>query len=873
MNKYLKYIICCLLPLTAVSCFKEDIVEQLGNDDIVLTFDGAAMTKAADTEAEAYVSHVDVLIFDASEAMYHHERVGNGGRTTFTLAKRRSDFPAGTQFYVYLIANSSAEAQTMAALADVEDLKHLVQKDNEIMFANIGEARHSFLMDAVAYSGSEEPQTPGTVELNDGVAVNSTYLKAVFRRAAAKVQVVVNKGGDVTFADAENSAAAAYYLRNCPVSTTVIDGYDINPDLVTPSPAPQNNNFVFGTDRITVAAYAYEYEWKDQSVQDKEVSLVVNIPMVVDNGGTAELRSNNWYKIPVSKDSRFERNHIYTVTVTVNALGATSKDTPQTLDDITYAVEPWENVGIEVGNEDNRPAYLQLNTNHVDMYNVNEDSSTLEFASSSEIAADGITLIEAYYYDYLDRKQSVTDLGITATAEQGVLNGNITIYSPFVGMTAEERQDAISNLTRPEFSETAPVEPEGKPAEVPNPGNQAENPDTDAVLNQIAQQYSSEGWWIIPGVTVTWSRDGEGNVTFSDGADWSDAAENAQEEYERRLYIYNNYEQAKQAYEAYLAALEAWNTQNASYLAELELYNQKYAAYQSALTDYNNKVAAINNAEGDTHENAIRYMTFEVRNKTGQTERFTVAQYPTIYITNERGHYSYRSDFGDTYYGHKGDPNRSGANWEGGNNESTMWSYSNTAGQSVFFGSKVATGSEGNYSINYAYYGNNSDNPSVNAINGLDNPRMYHVHVTATSSQYIVAVPRLEGGYTESSEDNSKLVSPSFMIASQLGATMTPSGGFEQAKRHCEQYIEVTAVDYDGDGKPEIYDDWRLPTAAEIDIIIQHQDISDAMAVVLTGQAYYCSWNGVNNRGEVQYLKTTGKSGGQNAVRCIRDAY
>ena len=125
-------------------------MEQLGNDDIVLTFDGAAMTKAADTEAEAYVSHVDVLIFDESEAMFHHERVGNSGRTTFTLAKRRSDFPAGTQFYVYLIANSSAEAQTMAALADVEDLKHLVQKDNEIMFANIGEARHSFLMDAVA---------------------------------------------------------------------------------------------------------------------------------------------------------------------------------------------------------------------------------------------------------------------------------------------------------------------------------------------------------------------------------------------------------------------------------------------------------------------------------------------------------------------------------------------------------------------------------------------------------------------------------------------------------------------------------------------------------------------------------------------------
>ena len=116
------------------------------------------------------------------------------------------------------------------------------------------------------------------------------------------------------------------------------------------------------------------------------------------------------------------------------------------------------------------------------------------------------------------------------------------------------------------------------------------------------------------------------------------------------------------------------------------------------------------------------------------------------------------------------------------------------------------------------------------------------------------------------------------MIASQLGATNIPSsgggfgmtsnirelpGGIEQAKRHCEQYVEVS------DGGV-VYDDWRLPTAAEIDIIISHQDSSDAMAVVLSGSRYYCAYNIEN--GQPIHTKASGKSSGSCHVRCIRDA-
>ena len=389
---------------------------------------------------------------------------------------------------------------------------------------------------------------------------------------------------------------------------------------------------------------------------------------------------------------------------------AIAESTPVDVEDVHYTVADWVPVVVNVGGEI-RPNYLQLNTNHVDIYNQNSDDSSLSFASSTPIPANGITLLEAYYYNYLDQRVNLQTNDtykiysqIKATAQQDVLNGNITINSPF---------------------------------------------------------YSS---------------------------------------------------------------------------------TQEY------------------------HSNAIRYLKFRVQNSSGQTAEFTVAQYPTLYITNEHGLYSYRSDFGGTNYNDGvGTSNRSAANW---NNNGT-WSYSATADNNYFFGSKVAKTSGSSYTINYAYYATDRNGRvtlNTSAISGLNNPRMYHVHVTATSFQYTVAIPRLDAqGYTESSVENTQLVSPSFMIASQLGATQSPNGGIAQAKSHCEQYIEVTA-----DGS--VYDDWRLPTAAEIDIIINHQDVSDAMAVVLSGPEYYCAYN-TDANGNVIYTKKTGKSGNQTAVRCIRDAY
>ena len=268
--------------------------------------------------------------------------------------------------------------------------------------------------------------------------------------------------------------------------------------------------------------------------------------------------------------------------------------------------------------------------------------------------------------------------------------------------------------------------------------------------------------------------------------------------------------------------------------------------------------------------NAVRYFTLVITNQDGLTREVKVAQYPLEYITNQQGWYSYRSDFytgsnGPTTYENKGS-RRVAANWNG-----SSWNYSTSVENNYFFGSKVSSmNSDGTSDLYYYSWDQYASSPSRNAGNlgSLDNARMYHVQITASSGKYTIGIPKIDAnGFTDDGEDNAKLVSPSFMIASQLGATQPPSS-VEQAERHCREYVEVHDPDNDPATDNAIhYDNWRLPTAAEIQIIIDFQYVENAaMDEVLSGQYYWSATGQVRNPGSSQYDDNS-------AVRCIRDVY
>ena len=856
------------MALLSFSCQEELDIEMPVNESIILDLSSGGLTKSIveDNDRESFINHIDVMIFETGADnkpadRIHHEKISVNDPAKVVLAVKRTEFEPNKEYFVYIVANSSLDLSGITHFSGLNDKKQedpLLHLTGLHLGAGINNPQY-FLMDAVAVDA--EGNSPAV--LYDGNPANDTVLGAELKRAAAKVVINITAGDKVDFKNygvAEGSEGGLYYVRNLPYDTYLLAETKAaanidNANLRTTGKA-DSEYFTWHPEtdpkNVSLITYVYPHQWITGSILEKETCVVMNLPMeFTDGNGNKIPYHNSWYKIPMTDNKTFDRNNCYMIDITLNRPGATSESEPVKIENLYYSVEDWTSINVNVGGS-NGPDYLQLNTNHVDMYNVNTDNGSLTFASSSEI--NHIELLEAYYYNYLDEKIDLSIdkndkynvfENINAVAESGVITGAITINSPFVAKSEKEIEKEIMALG------PAPTVPDA-------PGDPPVDPRIEEVNKPVPEDYLKNN----TNNTEYRYKDGKFETRTRRNKQWGSwqADRQTQARYDADLAEYNRWAEwnAKSDAEKQTAISE--------YESALAAYNAAVKAYEdaiAALEIYENKVQQIRESSGNSHSNAIREMRFKVTNVTGQTAEFTVSQYPTIYITNKRGSYSYRSDFGGTNYKDGiGEENRSGVNWY-----EDEWSYDWTASNNYFFGSKVALTSGSGYTINYVYYNeNNNDRQTTSRIDGLNNPRMYHVHVTATSSMYTVAVPRLDAdGYTESSADNTKLVSPSFMIASQLGATQTPKGGIEQARSHCEQYIEVGA-----DGT--VYDDWRLPTAAEIDIIIQHQDISDAMAVVLTGTAYYCAYN-TDNNGNVIYTKATGKNGGQNAVRCIRDAY
>ena len=362
---------------------------------------------------------------------------------------------------------------------------------------------------------------------------------------------------------------------------------------------------------------------------------------------------------------------------------------------------------------------------------------------------------------------------------------------------------------------------------------------------------------------------------------------------------------------------------------------------------YNNKISLSNN-QVDIHaasteagatsgnisvhsdiptNHTIRYFQLEVTNEEGMTEIIDVEQYPLIYITNNLPWYSYRDDY---YYRSTG-----GHKWNGSVDKSTTsgdspttyryagdhivsiykiedvnvdtkevkYTYSSAASSSSNGGtgwtaSKVRGNKQNNsenYAIQYYYFTYSRNRWSQKETNCENhNVRNYHVRMMASSGDYTLGRPALdEHGYTAGDEDNAELVSPSFVIASRLGAVLsTYSGlsGMSNDKRlvvfadHCKNYVEVDDVNDDKKDPAITYDNWRLPTEAELKIIIELQGgdgvNADAIDFLLNGQYYmsasgpvYNPKNTAGNQGATLPALSNPWNATDVAIRCVRDAY
>ena len=154
---------------------------------------------------------------------------------------------------------------------------------------------------------------------------------------------------------------------------------------------------------------------------------------------------------------------------------------------------------------------------------------------------------------------------------------------------------------------------------------------------------------------------------------------------------------------------------------------------------------------------------------------------------------------------------------------------------------------------------------------GLVNRYMYCITTLAPdeSSNYRWGFPPVDGnGNTLDNAIVANMISPKFMMASQLGATTTM--GYDNAKTQCQNYWEETTIN----GVKVKYDDWRLPTEAEIKYIDDLQRVG-GVTQIMTGKYYWDAYSG-NNAYRMRQDNSppyySGNATATNAhVRCIRD--
>ena len=439
MKQKINTLLVMAVSLLLFACHSNDPLDIPMNEEIVIDL-ATNTTRAADNSTESYVEHIDVFIFEAENdkpgKKAHYERQQLNNAPMLTLKALRSSFTVGTKYFVYLLANCNLSENTLGAMADYNALLNTKQEDPMLyitgLVINEADVPKYFLMDAVAKNNADQT----AIELNNGKIADNTVLSATLRRAAAKVVVNITAGDEVEFKDLSGGnhtqGLGLYYVRNLSYDAFLLaeakEDENIEAKVRTTS---KGDTEYFNWDpetnpkTVSLVTYAYPNHWSNASTLEHETCIVMNLPMVYTSGGTTAEYPNSWYKIPMTDDQTLRRNNYYEVNISLNRPGATTESTPVDVEDIYYNVIDWTEQTIQVGNED-KPKYLMVNRNSMEMRNISQDATTLEFSSSSPVT---ITVKDVYYINKYGNKTSETP-AINGTTISGSIAGNITVNSP-----------------------------------------------------------------------------------------------------------------------------------------------------------------------------------------------------------------------------------------------------------------------------------------------------------------------------------------------------------------------------------------------------------------------------------------------------------
>lgn len=254
-------------------------------------------------------------------------------------------------------------------------------------------------------------------------------------------------------------------------------------------------------------------------------------------------------------------------------------------------------------------------------------------------------------------------------------------------------------------------------------------------------------------------------------------------------------------------------------------------------------IGDANNTTNDFVPLSVKYIKIKVTCEGVEDPvNVTIKQYPLEYIQGIAGWYSTKSIDG----------------WIDWQRDQANHTPKKTSSDDNFKAKVKEKGDDEIYQ--YVDWGWSTYSATKRGKTGKSNNRMYVVQITNTpqNSKYKIGhVTNIDKNTKLSSED---VVSPAFMLASQLGTVyaFTGKNDGKKASEHCDKYIEVNT-----DGKK--YTNWRLPTASEIGVITNYQynKNQNVIDVVLAGRSYWAL-----NGNQVEANKNDDDRG---FVRCVRD--
>ena len=853
---------------------------------------------------------------------YHITNATEGELNKLADRWRQEGLVDGEKYNIYVAANNPL---TTVTIPDVDSLKRLTYNEVKAGVAeldddgnikkNSGDAttgniykRYSKKITGRAYTDSKEFMMDGVIPewTPDPASLDQTF-DVTMNRAAAKI--VLNVTFDPDFVT--KLAGEGVTITGTPAWK--FNNFAFGAPVFTPDTAPTageevhnggfnifHNQSVDGGSAFSIVTYSYPNKWTGTT---DAPSLIVSIGYQ-EEGNTDP--TYNYYRVPIVPKSTtsLDRNTIYVIDATIKTRGSDSHEDVTEMSDLIYEVLPW--------NDETNSAAIHNDVESVQHYyfKVNPKVYTLRGDGDQDViltylkAAGTKVNWKLFTYD-----EEGNQTGVVAN------NDSDAIRAWFYNANGAFTTTYNDNESGMNWSNTGPT-PMGVKIEQSTEGTSGSTGTvtvTSHALNNRAIKYIRLRVYL------------DEEATFKNGK------ETMYEDIIIRHFPTDNIQNIVGSWSSYHAAgsgtqevtltttslveAEAWKEQYGVNYTTQELTATDYISYaeysdhagetgytmtgpttvtQNAFqtaTGGNTTQGNTNRRNANSQANAVAdageghtyywgenpqesnwqnydYYTanytpyrYQSYHSASYTHTYTYTQYSMTVEMVSTGNWFDIADLGQTYSGNARKINA--------NSNFFAKVYEDGVTKAVVVNQ---TGAAKTYSLKYGantdyyYYWDGSQTQYMRTSFNLTNNHMYVIQISSTSEGYIMGRPILGNPNQYLSQDD--VVSPAFMIASQLGAVtpFTGNNAATNAAAHCSRYMEVAT-----DGTR--YTGWRLPTPDEISVITRYQQgtingvtISDAnyraMTPVLTGNTY---WSLTGN------AVSTGMGEGGPYLRCVRD--